>query len=444
MNLTSLYNKVPSQLQNILVSAKGYHLQKTRYGKGFKKYLKEYLRNNDFDQEEALRMFLYKASKTDFYKELFYKHAFNIEAENLKQELLKLPILTKEVVKENIERIKPNDKYLKGHKILEAKTSGTTGSGLKFYQTMEMINKQWAIWWRYRIWNNIKLDTWCGWFGGKIIIPISNKKPPYWRINRPGKQLMFSTYHLNKETAPLYYNKLKDSKISWIHGYPSQIAILAGYIIDLGLSPLPNLKIITYGSENLFEYQRELISKAFKVPIRTHYGLAEGVANISQLPDGSYKVDDDFCYVEFIPTSDPERFRIIGTNFSNVAFPLIRYDTGDIAIIKKENDRSVIKGIDGRSDDYIVRSDGVKVARLGFLFNEQIHVKEAQIYQPDIKSVVFRIVPLIGFDKNMQERNITDAAIERLGDNFDYSFEYYDSIPKTKSGKLKYVISDVK
>lgn len=444
MKLQAIYNKLPYQLQNILVSAKGYHLQKTRYGKRFRKHLSSYLKDKSFNQDDALRKFLFKASTTEFYKELFHKHAFNIEADNLKEELLKLPILTKDVVKKNIDRIKPNDKYLKGHKILEAKTSGTTGSGLKFYQTMEMINKQWAIWWRYRIWNGIKLNTWCGWFGGKIIIPISNKKPPYWRINRPGKQLMFSTYHLNKETASLYYNKLKGSKISWIHGYPSQIAILAGYIEDLKLPPLPDLKIITYGSENLFEYQRELISRAFKVPIRTHYGLAEGVANISQLPDGSYQVDDDFCYVEFIPTSDPERFRIIGTNFSNVAFPLLRYDTGDIAIINEENGNSVIKGIDGRSDDYIVRSDGVKVARLGFLFKDQIHVKEAQIYQPVIKSVVFRIVPLIGFDKNIQERNITDAAIERLGDNFDYSFEYYDSIPKTKSGKLKYVISDVK
>ena len=334
MNLKSIYNKLPSQLQNILVSAKGYHLQKTRYGKRFRKHLSWYLKDKSFNQDDALRKFLFKASTTEFYKELFHKHAFNIEADNLKEELLKLPTLTKGMLKKTIERIKPNDKYLKGHKILEAKTSGTTGSGLKFYQTMEMINKQWAIWWRYRIWNNIKLDTWCGWFGGKIIIPISNKKPPYWRINRPGKQLMFSTYHLNIETAPLYYNKLKDNKISWIHGYPSQIAILAGYVKDLGLPPLPDLKVITYGYENLFEYQRELISRVFKVPIRTHYGLAEGVANISQLPDGSFKVDDDFCYVEFIPTSDPERFRIIGTNFSNVAFPLLRYDTGDIAIIE--------------------------------------------------------------------------------------------------------------
>ncbi len=444
MKLQSIYNKLPYQLQNILVSAKGYHLQKTRYGKRFKEHLSEYLKKSDFDQEEALRMFLYKASKTDFYKELFLKYDFNIEADNLKKELLKLPVLTKEIVKENIDRIKPDVKYLKGYKVLEAKTSGTTGSGLLFYQTQVMVNKQWAIWWRYRIWNGINLNTWCGWFGGKIIIPVEHKKPPYWRINRPGRQLMFSTYHLNKETASLYYNKLKDNKISWIHGYPSQIAILAGYVKDLGLPPLPDLKIITYGSENLFEYQRELISRVFKVPIRTHYGLAEGVANISQLPDGSFKVDDDFCYVEFIPTSDPERFRIIGTNFSNVAFPLLRYDTGDIAIIEQENGESVIKGIDGRSDDYIVRANGVKVARLGFLFNDQVYVKEAQIYQPNIESVVFRIVPLTGYDKSINEHNIVNAAIERLGDEFDYSFEYYDSIPKTKSGKLQYVVSDVK
>ena len=84
------------------------------------------------------------------------------------------------------------------------------------------------------------------------------------------------------------------------------------------------------------------------------------------------------------------------------------------------------------------------MARLGFLFNDQVYVKEAQIYQPNIESVVFRIVPLTGYDKSINEHNIVNAAIERLGDEFDYSFEYYNSIPKTKSGKLQYVVSDLK
>ena len=35
-------------------------------------------------------------------------------------------------------------------KLIPSATSGTTGSGLKFLQTVTMENAQWAVWWRYR------------------------------------------------------------------------------------------------------------------------------------------------------------------------------------------------------------------------------------------------------------------------------------------------------
>ena len=37
---------------------------------------------------------------------------------------------------------------------------GTTGKGLVFWETDESLNKQWAIWWRYRRQLSIQIDTW--------------------------------------------------------------------------------------------------------------------------------------------------------------------------------------------------------------------------------------------------------------------------------------------
>ena len=94
-----------------------------------------------------------------------------------------------------------------------------------------------------------------------------------------------------------------------------------------------DIKYVTIGSENLYDHQKDLILKAFNTIAYQHYGLTEGVANISQKKDGNLYVDEDFSVVEFIPKSELS-YSIIGTSLSNWAMPLIRYDTGDQAVIK--------------------------------------------------------------------------------------------------------------
>lgn len=44
---------------------------------------------------------------------------------------------------------------------------------------------------------------------------------------------------------------------------------------------------------------------------------------MSQDVHGRWKIDEDFAYVEFVPISeeDPTICRIVGTGFSNYAFP---------------------------------------------------------------------------------------------------------------------------
>ena len=146
---------------------------------------------------------------------------------------------------------------------------------------------------------------------------------------------------------------------------------------------MPNLKFITIGAENLLVHQKQLIENVFKVAVRQHYGLAEAVANISESPFGELIIDNDFCYLEFIPIDEySDSYKIIGTNITNTAFPLIRYDTNDIATIQRQPDGSTkILSIDGRKEDYIELVDGSRIGRLDHIFKDLIYVKEAQILQ---------------------------------------------------------------
>jgi phenylacetate-CoA ligase len=156
--------------------------------------------------------------------------------------------------------------------------------------------------------------------------------------------------------------------------------------------------------------------------------------------------DQDFAFTEFIPVDEqtPEVCRIVGTNYNNPAFPLIRYDTGDIAHIRWEKDGSPsILSIDGRQEDYITLPNGVKLGRLDHIFKDLTEVQEAQIYQPELGKVILRIVKGPNYDTINQEKSVISETRKRVGNDIKINIEYLDSIPKTKSGKLKFVISDI-
>ena len=447
MDFENIYLRLPLFFQNLLINLKGLLIRRSRYNKSFFKYLDLYESNLKLRLEtpnDELYCFLKFAANSAYWSKVFEKNNFNINANNIFEELKKLPILDKNIVKDNLKDIclsVNNDKINSTH------TSGTTGSGLVFPQTRTMENKQWAIWWRYRKMHGIQLDDWCGWFGGRSIVPIKQKKPPYWRTCYPLKQVMFSAHHLNNITVKDYFIEIKERKLEWLHGYPSQLSYFANLIKDANLGKLPDLKIITVGAENLLEHQKDVIQNVFNVPVRQHYGLAEGVANISEWTDDSLRVDKDFSYVEFVPIDNDNNnfFKIIGTNFNNYAFPLIRYDTGDIAEIERmDNGEYKIVSIDGRKEDLILLPNGVKLGRLDHIFKDIVNVSEAQLYQPDRSKVIIRIVKGQNYQETKDKNKIIKEVRKRLGNEINLELVYYDNIPKTRSGKLRFVISDIK
>jgi phenylacetate-CoA ligase len=260
---------------------------------------------------------------------------------------------------------------------------------------------------------------------------------------------MFSSYHLSDRTAGDYISALNRYKVPWVHGYPSTLAYLAGLKRDLGLPDVPSLKVVTIGAESLLPQQKALIENVFGVPVRQHYGMAEGVANISECPDGRLHVDEDFSYVEFIPIpGEKNSYRIVGTNWANPAFPLLRYDTGDIATIENETctcprGGRIVSRIDGRKEDFVVLPSGAKVGRLDHIFKDMIRINAAQIYQPNAGEILMRIVPGAEYDKGEDEAVLISETRKRLGDEIGIRVDYVQELLKTKAGKLRFVVSDL-
>lgn len=440
MGLQNIYDKTPVWVQNLMCSVKGALIKRRRYGKQFYEELRK-LETGEYDQREELCVFLKQARELPAYKGLITE----VTPSNVYEVIGKMPVIDKVFVKGHIEDL--TNKTCSEPQFL-MRTSGTTGGGLVFPYTVRMENKHWGVWWRYRRALGINMDTWCGWFGGKRIIDPNNHKPDYWRVNKPGRQVMFSSMHMTSDTVGYYHKEINRRKLTWLHGYPSHIAKFAALAIDKELAPLQDVKFVTTGAENLLGNQMSLMQRIFPNAImRQHYGLMEGVANISQNKEGVWVVDDDFAYVEFIPVSEdnPNICRIIGTGFSNPAFPLIRYDTGDIATIEHKTDGTVkVVSIDGRSSNVLRGPDGFEIneARLSIVLHDFNNIVEAQFVQyslTDIDLLIVRNSQYNDRDERQLHANITECFDKRM----NVIIKYVDEVEKTKSGKLRLVVSEI-
>jgi len=176
--------------------------------------------------------------------------------------------------------------------------------------------------------------------------------------------------------------------------------------------------------------------------------MTEGVANISECERMRFHVDEDFAATEFIPSGDGQTCRVVGTNLSNPATPLVRYDVGDMVTLWPEGcscgrPGRVICRLDGRIEDYVTLSDGTKVGRMDHIFKDMGQIREAQIFQDTPGVLVYRIVRRCGYSQSDEEQLLVETR-RRIGRKADVRIQYVESLPKTNNGKLRFVTSTIK
>jgi phenylacetate-CoA ligase len=70
-------------------------------------------------------------------------------------------------------------------------------------------------------------------------------------------------------------------------------------------------------------------------------------------------------------------------------------------------------------------------------------VRESQIIQEDLRTVIVRVAPLPGFT-DADRSTILNKLRERIGHELDIHVETVDHIPRGPSGKFRYVLSKVR
>lgn len=437
--LEKIYLSLPFFFQNILISIAAIPLEiRRRSGPP-----PTFIEANEIEEfhSERISAALRNASKSKYWNNVFSKYNVDVFASDIRKELEKLPVVDKQEIVKNSRDISINARNL-----IELKTSGTTGSGLKLTTTRYAESIMWSFFKRYRARFGINSSDWCGYFCGRTLKKPDDFISPNYRVNYLGKQIMYSCYHLCDSSVESYVKSLNEYQPPWIHGYPSFLALLSNLALEREMKLKYKPKAVTLGSESVSLQQREKIYSFFGVEPSELYCQTEGVAMISECEFGHLHVDEEFSLVEFSRLDEnSELYEVIGTSFYNESFPLFRYNTGDIVELSNEHCRCgggrMIKTIDGRKEEYLVLPGGIKLGRLDHIFKSMVNVKEAQILQRSDLSVSFRVVKGDEY-KSVDEELLKIEINKRFPATVKYNLDYVEKIERTKSGKLRFVIRD--
>lgn len=445
----AIYFRSPAVVQDVLSSAAGAGVDRTRYSGTFEEAEREYAQRGGWSAS-ALTAFalsrraqaLALASETPYYRDVF--SALGAEWFELVDDsaFAHIPTTPKSDLRTSPERFSPRPLVSSDS---TTRTSGTTGSSVEIIRSRSAVDEQWAVWWRYRGWHGITRDEPCALFAGRRIMR-ADQGTPYWRHNRPGRELRFSTYHISSDSAPAYIDRLNRFAPRWIHGFSSAIANLAACVIEQGLEVTAPIQWVSLGGENVTQLQMEMIKAAFGVQPIQHYGLAEGAANFSTCTEGKLHVDEDFAGVEFVPEGDGVT-RILGTTFANRARVLLRYDTGDLATLSETATCAcgfggrIVESLDGRGDETITLPDGRLVGSPEDAFRTDLGVSQAQLLQRVDGSIVVSYVPSAAWAHDSLSR-VEAALRDFLGHEISISFREVDDLPRTAGGKVRLVVKE--
>jgi len=328
-----------------------------------------------------------------------------------------------------------------------AATSGTTGTPLDVYRSFGSI--LWEEAFHLQHWH------WAGWKRGKrqsvlrgdIVVPVDRRDPPFWFKDSAGGQLVLSTRHVDRRTAPLMAEELRKFGATQLRAYPSAAYELATHLEEAGIRTQFNA-VIT-GSEMLYDFQRRRIESVFQCKVFDFYSMAERVAFAAECELGRMHVNPEYGVLEIVddrgnPTDDEGT--IVGTSLHNSLVPLIRYRMNDTARWSHEpcpcgRTYPVIEKISGRLADQLYDLDGraVNATVIGFAFDGMRNIRKAQVVQSTADRWLIRIVPDPGYSAADGQR-VLDKLATDVSSRVVAEIAIVDDIPALPNGKYQWVV----
>lgn len=400
-------------------------------------------------QSDRLHAFLSDIAKHNaYYRDLFEQLALSESDFRDQGVLQRIPVLDKDTIRKN------HAHFLSDNPTnpIFMSTSGSTGNPLKFAVGNERVSHDVAAKWR--------ATQWWG-------VDIGDREAVVWgsQIELTGQGLvkavrdklfrsrLFPARDLNPQAISDMATDLSDYDPAMIYGYPSILSMVAQHILDHKLPiNFPALKVIFCTAEKLYPHQRDVIESAFKATVADGYGSRDAGFIAHQCPHGSLHVCAEDIIVEVLNDNDEacepgEIGRLIVTNMTTRDFPMVRYDTGDLAKWAKEQSCQcgrtlpVLEEVIGRSNDALTTPSGnvLHGAYVGNVVREEQAIKQFQLIQES--SVGFSLSYTAYEGQDADEGALSTRLKKLLGEDAELTILKVPEIKSESTGKYKYVIN---
>jgi len=391
------------------------------------------------------------------YKNVPYYHKLfdnlKLRPEDIKkvEDLERLPILTKEIIKQNWEDFKPVN--LNKLRYYDGTTGGSTGTPFKY--RLSKFDRFFSGALLYRGWGYGGYEL-----GDKMVflagtsLGIGTKSYLVKRVHEIARNIKkLSSFDMGEKEMRDYVGVVNSFKPKFIRGYASSIYFFAKWIEENNIKTHQPLAVFTT-AEKLHPDMREKIGTVFSCDVYDGYGLNDGGLGAYECSEHSgLHIDTERAVMEVVDKNGNQlesgEGEILATSLYNFAMPFIRYDTGDLGYIVDDicgcgRGHKLLKEVVGRSVDVLVTPEGKNVHGWFFLYIFWEHckgVKEYQVVQEKIDTIVIKIVPEDDFDE--KQLDTIRGIVRARSEGWNVEFKFVDAIERTGAGKYKFIINNI-
>lgn len=371
-----------------------------------------------------------------------------IRAQNARDILAELPPLRRADIQANPTSFVADD----ATGVVDDHTGGSTGTPLTFKvdrptQQAREASLMWA--------NGL-----AGWRPGDRIAMLwgsdRDTKAAFrdWRLNLRwwlDNMRWYNAFEMGEEEMAAFHQTMTRFRPHLLVAYAGSLDVYTRFLKSIGEFPDYPLGGIVSSAEVLSPNVREEVGEYFQRPVYDRYGNREAgaIAAECEAHSGLHVNEHDFVVEIDSPNPHREPGPLLITYLANRAMPLIRYDTGDLAVWAKGDcscGRTTprLARIVGRVGDTIRTANGKLIH--GEFFTHVMYgaegVREFQFVQETLNRYCLRVVADgINPEFEAQWRKKIEPM---LGPHADFRVELVDSIPVLASGKRRFTLSNLK
>jgi phenylacetate-CoA ligase len=423
--------------------------------------LSELLRSERWDRErlDALRLERFRQvvasayEHTPYWREVMDERGIRPDEIDSLDDVRRFPLLVKDTLRQRREEMSWRDA---GSRVKLVRTSGSTNEALQFYTNSTREAHINAARMRGHEWIGVRRgDREMYFWGSPVELSKQDrvKRMRDWLVNDG----LTDGFELAADRVGDYFEYWKRWRPKCLFGYPCSFTLMASMAaaagIDLAELSRLGLEVICTTSEMLTDVDRQIISKAFGVPVYDSYGLREGGLVGHECGEGTMHCVEEQLILE---TIDPQTLEttegegeLVLTNIVSDVMPVIRYRTGDIVTLTGERCACgrTLRGIDisgGRAVDFVVTKDGRWFAGYSFIYicRSVKGIVKFQVHQERQGQLRVLLVTDESFPAD-GARQVREAALARLRSDEEIIVEQVDDIQPAPSGKYRPVISKV-